>query len=206
MTDRPTILAMGPTCAPITLILAHGAGAPMDTPFMETISSGLAAAGIQVLRFEFPYMIRRRQDGKRRPPDRQRVLLDAWRSVVDAAGIGPVAIGGKSMGGRMAAMVADEVQASALICLGYPFHPLGKPDRLRIEHLRTLTTPTLILQGERDPLGNQAEVGTFPLAESVRVHWLADGDHDLTPRKRSGRTADQNLNEAIDEIAGFLAD
>ena len=114
----------------------------MDTPFMEKISSGLAAAGIQVLRFEFPYMIRRRQDDK----------------------------------------------------------------RLRIEHLRTLTTPTLILQGERDPLGNQAEVGTFPLAESVRVHWLADGDHDLTPRKRSGRAADQNLNEAIDEIAGFLAD
>lgn len=128
MTDRPTILTAGPTCAPITLILAHGAGAPMDTPFMEKISSGLAAAGIQVLRFEFPYMIRRRQDGKRRPPDRQRVLLDAWRSVVDAAGIGPIAIGGKSMGGRMAAMVADEVQASALICLRYPFHPLGKPD------------------------------------------------------------------------------
>ena len=142
MTDRPTILTAGPTCAPITLILAHGASAPMDTPFMEKISSGLAAAGIQVLRFEFPYMIRRRQDDK----------------------------------------------------------------RLRIEHLRTLTTPTLILQGERDPLGNQAEVGTFPLAESVRVHWLADGDHDLTPRKRSGRAADQNLNEAIDEIAGFLAD
>ena len=205
VTDRPTILAAGPTSAPITLILAHGAGAPMDTPFMEKISSGLAAAGIRVLRFEFPYMTRRRQDGKRRPPDRQPVLLDAWRSVVDAAGPGPIAIGGKSMGGRMASMIADEVRASALICLGYPFHPPGKLDRLRIEHLRTLITPTLILQGERDRLGNKVEVEAYPLAGSVRVHWLADGDHDLTPRKKSGRTAEQNLNETIDEISGFLA-
>ena len=98
-------------------------------------------------------------------------------------------------------MIVDEVRTPALIFLGYPFHPPGKPGRLRIEHLRTLPTPTLVLQGERNPLGNQAEVGAFPLAGSVRVHWLPDGDHDLTLRKKSGRTPDQNLNEAVDEIA-----
>ena len=204
MSHGPALLRDGPDTARTTLILAHGAGAPMDSPFMETVAQGVAGAGIAVVRFEFPYMAKRRDDGKRRPPDRQQVLLDAWRSVFSAVASERVAIGGKSMGGRMASLIAGEVGAAALICLGYPFHPPGKPDRLRTDHLRRLGTPCLILQGERDPFGTRVEVETYALAEGTRLHWLADGNHDLAPRKASGRTHQDNLAEAIGAIVGFL--
>lgn len=198
------LLRDGPPDAATTLVLAHGAGAPMDTPFMDTIARGVAEAGIAVLRFEFPYMTRRREDGKRRPPDRQPVLLETWRAVYASVASERVAIGGKSMGGRMASLIADEVGAVGLVCLGYPFHPPGKPDRLRTEHLENLKTPALILQGERDPFGTQAEVGGYNLSEAIQVQWLADGNHDLAPRKKSGHTTEQNLRAAIDGIVGFL--
>lgn len=194
----------GPVDAATTLILAHGAGAPMDTPFMNTIATGVAEAGIAVIRFEFPYMARRREDGKRRPPDRQPVLLDTWRTIFSSVASTRVAIGGKSMGGRMASLIADEVGAAGLVCLGYPFHPPGKPERLRTEHLATMKTPTLILQGERDPFGTKAEVEGYELASAIAVQWLGDGNHDLAPRKKSGRTHEQNLAEAIAGIVGFL--
>ena len=194
----------GPVDATTTLILAHGAGAPMDAPFMDTIATGVAEAGIAVIRFEFPYMARRREYGKRRPPDRQPVLLDTWRTMFSSVICTRVAIGGKSMGGRMASLIADEVGAAGLVCLGYPFHPPGKPDRLRTEHLATMKTPTLILQGERDPFGAKAEVDGYDLADSIAVQWLGDGNHDLAPRKKSGRTHEQNLAEAIAGIVGFL--
>ena len=204
MTQEIDLLRNGPDDAATTLILAHGAGAPMDTPFMNTIAKGVAEAGIAVIRFEFPYMMRRREDGKRRPPDRQPVLLETWRAVFSSATSARIAIGGKSMGGRMASLIADEVGATGLVCLGYPFHPPGKPDRLRTEHLATMKTPTLILQGERDPFGAKAEVDGYDLADSIAVQWLGDGNHDLAPRKKSGRTHEQNLAEAIAGIVGFL--
>lgn len=204
MTSCPDFLIDGPPDATTTLILAHGAGAAMDTPFMTTIAEGVATAGARVLRFEFPYMAKRRDDGKRRPPDRQPLLLDTWRQVFDAAASDHIAIGGKSMGGRMASLLADELRATALICLGYPFHPPGKPDRPRVEHLATIETPTLIVQGERDPFGAQNEVSNYRLADTVRLHWLADGDHGLAPRKKSGRTTERNLAEAVAATVDFL--
>lgn len=176
----------------------------MDTPFMDAIAKGVAEAGFAVIRFEFPYMARRREDGKRRPPDRQPVLLEAWRAVFSTIRSENVAIGGKSMGGRMASLIADEVGAVGLVCLGYPFHPPGKPERLRTEHLATMKTPTLILQGERDPFGAMAEVGGYDLASTIKVQWLGDGNHDLAPRKKSGRTSEQNLAEAVAGIIDFL--
>ena len=109
------------------------------------------------------------------------------------------------MGGRMASLIADEVGAAALFCLGYPFHPPGKPERLRTEHLETIATPTLILQGERDPFGTRDEVAGYSLSKAITPHWMPDGNHDLAPRKKSGRTLDENLAEAIDRITGFLA-
>ena len=205
MTQEIDLLRDGPDDAATTLILAHGAGAPMDTPFMYTIAVGVAEAGIAVIRFEFPYMARRREDGKRRPPDRQPVLLDTWRAVFSSTASAGIAIGGKSMGGRMASLIADEVGAAGLVCLGYPFHPPGKPDRLRTEHLATMQTPTLILQGERDPFGTKAEVDGYELANTIEVQWLGDGNHDLAPRKKSGRTHEQNLEEAVAGIIGFLS-
>lgn len=194
----------GPANAATTLILAHGAGAPMDSPFLEHFARSLAERGVRVVRFEFPYMDVRRQ-GRRPPPDREPVLLATWREVV-AAQIGTrPAIGGKSLGGRMASRVADEVGARALVCLGYPFHPPGKPERLRVGHLERLETPTLIVQGTRDPFGGRDEVGRYPLPATIRFHWIEDGDHSFKPRARSGRTEGQNLEDAVEAVASFLA-
>ena len=189
---------------------AHGAGAPMDTPFMAFFAAGLAARGWRVVRFEFPYMARRRREAKRPPPDRQPVLLDSWRRVIaelESRQVpGRLVIGGKSMGGRMASLIADEAGVAGLVCLGYPFHPAGKPERLRTEHLAELRTPCLICQGTRDALGCAEEVAGYALAGSIRLHWAPDGDHDLKPRKASGRTAEQNWAEAVAAIDGFLRD
>lgn len=201
----PDFLIDGPADAPACFILAHGAGAPMDTAFMNQVAEGIAAAGFRVLRFEFPYMAGRRHGGSKRPPDRQPVLLDTWRAVIAAAaGSGALVIGGKSMGGRMASLVADETGVDGVICLGYPFHPPGKPDRLRTEHLETIACPTLILQGERDPFGTRADVGTYLLSETVTVEWVPDGDHDLTPRKASGHTREENMQKTVAAAVDFL--
>jgi predicted alpha/beta-hydrolase family hydrolase len=113
-------------------------------------------------------------------------------------------IGGKSMGGRIASLAADEAGVAGLVCLGYPFHPTGKPNQLRIEHLRGLVTPTLILQGTRDPFGNAEEVAGYDLPSRIQIHWLADGDHSLKPRKASGRTEQQNWDEALEALASFV--
>ncbi len=203
--DPSTILYNGPADAAHILVLAHGAGAPMDSEFMNIIAEGLAARNIRVARFEFPYMRRRREDGKKRPPDRQAVLEETWLSVISLMGNdAKVFIGGKSMGGRMASMLVDKTQASGLLCLGYPFHPPGKPERLRIAHLEHLQTPTLILQGTRDTLGNLSDVADYPLSSNIKVHWLEDGDHSLKPRIKSGRTLTQNLEEAVAAMAAFI--
>jgi predicted alpha/beta-hydrolase family hydrolase len=194
----------GPARAKRTVVLAHGAGAAMDSPFMNVMAEGLAARGVRVARFEFPYMAARRRTGKRPPPDREPVLRDTWQRVIAELGAGGLLIGGKSLGGRIASLVADEAGVAGLICLGYPFHPAGKPDKLRVDHLRELKTPALILQGERDPLGNREEVQQYELAASIRVHWLADGDHSFKPRKASGRTEAENWQEAIEVMADFV--
>ena len=202
----PEFLFDGRAGAPLTIALAHGAGAAMDSPFMAAFAEGLAERGFRVARFEFPYMAERRRSGKKRPPDRANVLLDAWRAVIVALGPERLVIGGKSLGGRIASMIADETGVRGLACLGYPFHPPGRPENPRIEHLATLATPALILQGTRDPLGSPDEVRGYPLSPAIRVHWLEDGDHGFKPRKASGRGERQNRDEGIDAVAAFLAD
>ncbi len=200
----PELLCDGPSDAERTIVLAHGAGRGWDSPSLVAIAEGLARAGHRVVRFEFPYMVRRREDGTRRPPDRQPVLLETWRAVIEALGPDGLVIGGKSMGGRMASLVADECGVAGLVCLGYPFHPPAKPEKLRTEHLAGLFTPTLIVQGVRDRFGTPGEVAGYLLSEEIRVHWMPDGDHDLVPRKKSGRTAEENWAEAVDVILGFI--
>jgi predicted alpha/beta-hydrolase family hydrolase len=195
----------GPAKAKITILLAHGAGAGKAHPFMQTIAEGLAANGMRVVRFDFPYMIKARETGGRRPPDRQPVLLDAWRTMIDAFGAEKVLIAGKSLGGRIASLVADEAGVRGLICLGYPFHAPGKPENPRIEHLQTLKTPCLICQGTRDPFGRQDEVEGYILSKSIALHWLEDGEHSFKPRKSSGRSEKENLEEAVEAIAEFAA-
>lgn len=197
---------LGEACG--SLILAHGAGAPMDSPFMQQMTERLLARGVAVFRFEFAYMAERRATGRKRPPNSQAQLLQQWRAVyrsVRQQTAGRLAIGGKSMGGRMASLLADELKADALVCLGYPFYATGKPDKPRVAHLAELRTPTLIVQGERDALGDRKTVSGYALSPAIRLHWLAAADHDLKPLKRSGLTHEQHLDNAADEVAAFLS-
>jgi predicted alpha/beta-hydrolase family hydrolase len=200
----PDLLFDGPTDAPTTIALAHGAGAPVDSPFMEFFAKELGKRGFRVARFEFPYMASKRATGKGGPPDREPVLRATCLRVIELLGKERLVIGGKSMGGRIASLLADEAGVAGLICLGYPFHPVGKPDQLRVEHLHTVKTPTLILQGERDPFGGREEVAEYKLSAAVQVSWLVDGDHGFKPRKSSGKTEEQNWNAALHAIATFL--
>lgn len=190
-----------------SLILAHGAGAPMDSIFMTAMAERLAARGVAVLRFEFRYMDQRREDGRKRPPSRQPQLLEEWRALytqVRQEVAGPIAIGGKSMGGRMASLLADELGVDALVCLGYPFHPAGKQDKPRVAHLAQLKTPTLIVQGERDALGDRLTVAGYTLSAAIELHWLSMANHDLKPLKVSGFNHAQHLDNAADAVAQFL--
>jgi len=174
-------LTDGPKSSKHVFLFAHGAGAPMDHPWMTSVAKAMGEQGIRVVRFEFPYMAARRTGGKKGgAPDRQPVLLDTWRNVIEEhGGGGKVCIGGKSMGGRMASMVADEMNVRGLICFGYPFHPPGKPEQLRVAHLEHMRTPALILQGTRDPFGTRDEVPAYPLSTAIHVEWIERGDHSL---------------------------
>lgn len=178
----------------------------MDTPFMTKIAEGLAASGLRVARFEFAYMAARRTGGPKRPPPKAQLLEDEYRAAIDALTCdGRLIIGGKSMGGRIASHIADDLffqyRIAGLLCLGYPFHPTGKPEKLRTEHLEALQTPTLICQGSRDPFGTQEDVVGYRLSDAITLCWLQDGDHDLKPRKRvSGRSHDDHLNDTCRAI------
>ncbi len=194
----------GPKNAPFSVALTHGAGAPMDTHFMTLFAEGLAAHGFRVARFEFPYMTEWRTSGKKRPPNTVKLLLETWHQVIAELGSEKLVIGGKSMGGRIASMVADEARVMGLVCLGYPFHPSGRPDKRRIDHLQGLKTPSLFLQGDRDSFGNKSEVAGYTVSRNIRLHWLPDGDHGFKPRKKSGRTERQNWGEALDAYIGFI--
>ena len=196
---------------PATVVLAHGAGAAMDSPFMEAMARGLAQRGWRVLRFEFPYMARQRLSQRKAAPDRLPVLQATFEQVVrQEALVGPLLLGGKSMGGRVASLVADglrqELGAERLLgccCLGYPFHPPGRPETLRTEHLRALSTPTLILQGERDSFGRREEVEGYQLSEQIQLAWIPAGDHSFKPTKRSGHSEADNWQLAVQAINRF---
>jgi len=205
----PELLVNGPTQAPRTIILAHGAGIGMDSEFMDTFSKGLAERDIRVVRFEFPYMSVRRKTGKRRPPDREPVLRETWLRVIESLDAEGLVIGGKSMGGRLASMSAAEMEQDGrpvmgCVFLGYPFHAPGKPENVRADHLGDIKTPCLILQGDRDPFGTKDEVAGYKLSPAIRTHFLEDGEHSFIPRKKSGRTQLQNWDQAIEAMAGFI--
>jgi uncharacterized protein len=195
----------GPENAAHTLVLAHGAGAAMDSEFMNDFARLVGEREIAVVRFEFPYMQRARQGEPRRAPDRMPVLEQCFREVITQVGDAKqLFVGGKSMGSRVATQLADELGVRGAIALGYPFHPPKEAEKLRVAHLEHIRTPTLIVQGTRDPLGLPAEIASYPLSKAIRVHYLEDGDHSFEPRKKSGRTEAQNLSEAADVVAAFM--
>jgi predicted alpha/beta-hydrolase family hydrolase len=204
MPDDPELRLDGPPDSPRIIVLTHGAGEGMDSSFLSFFATGLAERGFRVSRFEFPYLADYRQTRKKKPPDRPDVLKATWLQVVALLQSKNLVIGGKSMGGRIASLIADEAGVQGLICLGYPFHPVGKPNQLRVEHLRTIKTPTLIVQGERDPFGNREDVAGYQLSSAIRVHWVEDGDHSFIPRKKSGRTKEQNWEAALQVIESFV--
>ena len=194
------------------LLLTHGASQPMNSRFFETMVPALLASGLAVSRFEFAYMVDNREHGKRRPPPRIEKLFPEFMAAVKQlrAEIDQnrkLVIGGKSMGGRIASMLADELFAdgtiSGLVCLGYPFHPPKKPKNLRTAHLTALQTPALFAQGDRDPFGTKAEVTGYALSSAIQIHWVDDGDHDFDPRGKSGFTRNGNIEAAAAAVADF---
>lgn len=204
-------LITGPEDSGTTILLAHGAGAPMDSKSMNAAAAALADAGFRVARFEFGYMAARRTSDQRKPPPKAETLQPEYRDAVAALGAkGKLIIGGKSMGGRVASMVADELYAegkiAGLLCLGYPFHPPEKPAQLRTAHLENLQAPALIVQGTRDEFGTRTEVETYTLSKAIRILWLEDGDHDLTPRKKiSGFSVADHLQTMGREVSAWAA-
>lgn len=201
----------GPEDARVTIMLAHGAGAPMDSASMNATTKALAAAGFRVARFEFGYMAGRRTEAGKKPPPKAETVMPEYVAAIDDLGPtnGPLIIGGKSMGGRVASMIADaEFEAgriAGLLCLGYPFHPPGRPAQLRTKHLIGLKTPALICQGTRDEFGVPDEVSTYGLSPQIEVKWLEDGDHDLKPRKAiSGFSTADHLKTVVDSVTAWV--
>jgi len=201
----------GPEDARVTIMLAHGAGAPMDSASMNATAKALAAADFRVARFEFAYMASRRTSAGRKPPPKAETVMPEYVAAIDDLGPtdGPLIIGGKSMGGRVASMVADQLfdarRIAGLLCLGYPFHPPGRPEQLRTKHLIGLKTPTLICQGTRDEFGNRYEVGDYGVSDEIEIFWLEDGDHDLKPRKAlSGFTTAAHLQSVAAKVHDWI--
>jgi predicted alpha/beta-hydrolase family hydrolase len=192
-----------------TVLLAHGAGAPMDGDAMNGLTAALTAAGFTVARFEFAYMAARRS-GARRPPPKAELLVPEYRRAVAAVlacSSGPVVIAGKSLGGRVAVMAAGEPldpRVVGVAVYGYPFHPPGAPERTRLAPLAAARLPVLVCQGTRDPFGTAEDVAAYALPPHVRVRWFEDGDHDLAPRKASGHTLAGHKTAAAAAFAALL--
>lgn len=199
--------AVGPV-----LLLAHGAGAPMDSDFLHRLARVLESSGIRVWRFEFNYMAGRRCNQSKRPPPRVPVLLEEWRRIISLVDEPAVFIGGKSLGGRVASMLCAEDPPAVVkgcLCFGYPFHPPANPDRWRTDHFPALTVPTWLAQGERDIFGQrqrvEAQLETLALPENrLQVEWVPEGDHDLKPPQRSAFTWEDNLERTGAAAAAFI--
>ena len=194
----------GPEKAPVLLVLAPGAGAPLTADFMVEIARMVAAEGVRVCRFNFVY-----QEVGRRAPDRQPVLEETYRAVLDAVrqGSDRVVIGGKSLGGRIASMIAAAgAPADGLVLLGYPLHPPGRPERIRKAHLPDISVPVLFVEGTRDPfcpLDTLEEVRR-ELTAPNEVAVIDDGDHSFKVRKTSGRSTQEAWAEAAAAVVDWI--
>ena len=195
-----------------TLLLAHGAGAAMDSAFMNRLSAALASEGIAAARFEFAYMAGRRTGGPKKPPPRADKLIAEFQTALQSVlgqSEGPILIGGKSMGGRVAAMLAGggslPGRVKGVACFGYPFHPTGKADaEWRLQPLQDAKRPVLVLQGDRDPFGSKAELDEVSLPVHFSLTYLEDGNHDFGPRGKSPATLDGNITLAAEAVRAFV--
>lgn len=202
-------------------IFSHGAGADMHSDFMMLFAEKLSKRGIRVIRFNFPYMIKRQEDGKRRPPDRAPKLLAAFENfiqgIVQDNKNSAIVIGGKSMGGRMSSLLlasnalketVDQLPILGAACLGFPFHAPKKEPKDRLDHLKNLSQPLLVVQGTRDIMGTKEEVEGYirekRISSTIQIRWLGDGNHDLKPRVASGFSHQNHIASAVDLVAEFI--
>lgn len=189
------------------VIFAHGAGADKSHEFMDNVASLLNVKDVNVLRFNFSYMDVRLAEGNRRPPDRMPKLLQCFETVIEELNTDlPVFLAGKSMGGRVAATLGrnETLNVLGIMCLGYPFHPQKKPEKLRLEPLQETQKPILILQGTRDALGNEEEISGYEFSDKCHCVFFTDGDHNLKPRVKSGFTHSQHIQESVIEMVRFI--
>ena len=193
------------------VLLAHGAGTDLDAAPLRAVADALAAAKIPSLRFNFPY-----RDAGRNAPDRPAVLLDATRAAVAELArrtklpVPQLVIGGRSMGGRYCSLVAgadeDPVAVRGLLLLGYPLHAAGKPEKVRDDHFRRLTVPTLFVSGTRDSLAAKPDLqrSARKAKGTVSWCWLDSADHGFKPLKSSGRTLDDTLATAAEASVAWV--
>ena len=189
------------------VLLAHGAGADMNAATLTSVADALADNKIASLRFNFPY-----KAAGRKSPDRPPVLLQAVRDA--AADLAKrtklpadrLVMGGRSMGGRICSMVAAEDGAAGLVLLGYPLHPPGRADNLRIEHFPRLKMPVLFVSGTRDAFGSPDELkkNAKKIKGKVSWHWIETGDHGFKTLKSSGISADAALGGAAEAVVSFV--
>ena len=201
------ILINGPKEAKNILLLAHGAGAPMDSIFMNTISDGLNNNGIITFRFEFPYMEKRRS-GKNTFPDKLDVLCDFYKKIYfNIKKANPdknIWLGGKSMGGRVSTLISRSLDIKGVIVFGYPFHPINKLDKLRLESLQLSGPPILIIQGTRDKFGTITEVKKYKIHKNNTIFWIKDGDHSYNTLKKSELSSKDAIVQAYNEASVFI--
>lgn len=199
--------------AKATLIFAHGAGAGNKHTFIVDYAMSLAKLGFNVVTFNFPYMQTVYETEKRRPPNRAPQLLEYFQLEIEMVKTSiapelPLFLIGKSMGGRMASLLAADVSNlfDGLIVLGYPFIPPGKPEKLeeRIAHFPKIVKPTLILQGERDSFGGTELIQSLKLPKNMQTFAIPDGDHSFKPRKASGYTELSNMQLTVSKIEQFV--
>jgi len=200
-----SLIKNGPGNSSHVVVFAHGAGTAMDAAPLQRVATGLGQIGIDVVRFEFPYMHARRMGDVDRKPDADEILAGCFVDVIKKIDHpGKLVVGGWSLGGRIAVQIAKDVGAAAVVCVSYPFHPNRDPsDRLAVDRLQASELPALIVQGTRDSFGNQQQVRGYRLAQHVQVYWLQDANHALLPRERSGFTASQHLEDAITQLGRF---
>lgn len=207
MTDTRVAVQIDNPAGATRVVFAHGAGAGLQSDFMQYVALALAVHDIEVVRFNFPYWQKFVDTGRRRPPDRQPALQHAMITVCEQfTDNKPLFVLGKSMGARVAFQIADRVGALGAIALGFPFHPNGKPEKLRVNELTNACNQNLVLQGERDSMGRPDEVAEYELPKNLQVQWLAFADHSLQPTKRSGLATADVWQQAVDAIAAFIAD
>ena len=198
----------GPGNAAAVLVLGHGTRGSIDDPPLGPVAIALSELGIDVVRFEFPFLVGEDSSGEDSSgaTESDAVLAECFEAVVRGLKHpGTLFVGGYSLGARMATTIAERVGAGGVCCISYPFHPVGEPLRREaVALLRQCASPVLIVQGSRDAFGNREQVRGYDLSSKVELEWLPDANHGLIPRQRSGFTLEQHMATTVRHIEHFI--